>query len=249
MHQSNFSMEGFVEKPQLEELVALGTRVQLPLFVDQGTGLIASIPGCGVDRELTLADCIASGCDLIAASGDKLLGGPQCGLLVGKKDLIDRIRRNPLFRTFRVDKLIYAALEATLAAYRAHAPETIPVQRMLHQSAEASRSRCERVLQAISNADLECSTVAANSVIGGGSAPKSILPSFAIGLRHRTFHSAELLRALRHCESPIIGRIEDDHVLLDLRTVDPESDLVLIEALNGLTRPRPYTPHASSTPI
>ena len=117
VHQSNFSIEGFTERPTLQDLVALGKRKNVPVFNDQGTGLVSSLEDLGVRAEPTLLDSFRLGIDLIAASGDKLLGGPQCGLLVGRVDLIDRIRKNPLLRAFRVDKLTYAALEATLMDY------------------------------------------------------------------------------------------------------------------------------------
>ena len=114
VHQSNFSIEGFTERPTLQDLVALGRRKNVAVFNDQGTGLVSSLEDLGVRAEPTLLDSFRLGVDLIAASGDKLLGGPQCGLLVGRVDLIDRIRKNPLLRAFRVDKLTYAALQACL---------------------------------------------------------------------------------------------------------------------------------------
>ena len=114
VHQSNFSIEGFSERPSLQDLVALSKRAGVPLFEDQGTGLVSSLERFGIKGEPSLLQSFACGVDLVAASGDKLLGGPQCGILVGRKDLIERIRKNPLLRAFRVDKLTYAALEATL---------------------------------------------------------------------------------------------------------------------------------------
>lgn len=234
VHQSNFSMEGFVEKPGLEELVSLGRRGQVPVFVDQGTGLIHdSVPGPAAANGMTLAFCIAQECDLVTASGDKLLGGPQCGMIVGRKDLVGRIRRNPLFRTYRVDKLVYAALEATLASYSAHMPDQIPIMRMLREPAERIRERCEELAAGIESLELSVAAVAVESVLGGGTAPKARLKSYAVALRHRSCDAAALLRALRRCDPPIIGRIEDDQVILDLRTVEPHWDAHLIKALNG----------------
>jgi L-seryl-tRNA(Ser) seleniumtransferase len=233
VHQSNFSMEGFVEKPSLEELVSLGTRAQVPVLADQGTGLVHdSVAGPATTNEMTLAHCIARECHLVAASGDKLLGGPQCGMIVGRKDLVDRIRRNPLFRTYRVDKLIYAALEATLAAYRAHMPEQIPIMRMLHEPAERIRQRCEEVAAGIDNLEVSATVVEVESVIGGGTAPKTRIKSYAVALRHNC-DAAALLRCLRRYDPPVIGRIEGDHVTLDLRTVEPHFDSHLINAVNS----------------
>ena len=234
VHQSNFSMEGFVEKPSLEELVSLGRRAQVPVFVDQGTGLVHdSAGGPATTNEETLAHCIAQECHLVAASGDKLLGGPQCGMIVGRKDLVDRIRKNPLFRTYRVDKLIYAALEATLAAYSAHMPEQIPIMRMLHEPAERIRRRCEEVAAGIDNLEVSAAVIEVESVIGGGTAPKARIKSHAVALRHKNGDAAALLRALRRCDPPIIGRIENDQVILDLRTVEPHFDSHLINAVNN----------------
>jgi L-seryl-tRNA(Ser) seleniumtransferase len=237
VHQSNFSMEGFVEKPSLEELVSLGRRAQVPVFVDQGTGLMhGSVDGPAMTNEMTLAHCIAQECHLVAASGDKLLGGPQCGMIVGRKDLVDRIRKNPLFRTYRVDKLIYAALEATLAAYSVHMPEQIPIMHMLHESAERIRQRCEEVTAGIDSLEVSPIVVEVESVIGGGAAPKTRIKSYAVALRQRNSDAAALLRALRRCDPPIIGRIEVDQVILDLRTVEPHFDSHLINAVNSSFR-------------
>lgn len=234
VHRSNFSMDGFVETPRIEDLVILGRKAQVPVFFDQGTGLVCSLAsGGGAANELTLGDCAALGCDLIAASGDKLLGGPQCGILVGRKDLVERIRKNPLFRTLRVDKLVYAALEATLAAYSAKQTDQIPILRMLQTTPDQIKQRCERVAKGISGGRLSTIIVAAESVIGGGTAPKARLQSYAVSLSHKMLDAAALLQALRRTDPPIIGRIQDDRVLLDLRTVEPEFDSHLIEALTG----------------
>jgi L-seryl-tRNA(Ser) seleniumtransferase len=233
VHQSNFSMDGFIEKPRIEDLVALGCQAQVPVFFDQGTGLVHSLAsGKGAADELTLGHTVAQGCDLVAASGDKLLGGPQCGILVGRKDLVERIRKDPLFRTLRVDKLVYAALEATLAAYSAKRTDQIPILRMLQMTPERIKERCERVADGVSDGGLSTKVVAAESVIGGGTAPKARLQSYAISLSHGILDAAALLQALRRTDPPIIGRIQDDQVLLDLRTVEPEFDSHLIEGLN-----------------
>jgi L-seryl-tRNA(Ser) seleniumtransferase len=233
VHQSNFSMEGFIETSTIEQLVALGTRAQVPVFFDQGTGLVDSLTSGGVAMgELTVGDCIVRGCDLVAASGDKLLGGPQCGILVGRKNLVEHIRKNPLFRTLRVDKLVYAALEATLVAYSAKQKDQIPILRMLQTTPDQIKERCHRVAEGIHGDGLSTAVVATESVIGGGTAPKAKLQSYAVSLSHGTLDAAALLRALRRLDPPIVGRIQDDQVLLDLRTVEPEFDAHLIEVLS-----------------
>jgi len=238
VHQSNFSMEGFVERPRLEDLIALGRRRGLRVFEDQGTGLVVPLESPGARGETTLASSIAKGCDLVAASGDKLLGGPQCGILVGTKDIIDCIRQNPLFRAFRADKLNYAALEATLVQYLYGDPESIPVVRMLHVPEDELRRRSEGIASALKDPLLTAEVVRMESVIGGGTAPKSKLPSYGIALMHARLDASTLLRALRQFDPPIIARIEDDRVRIDLRTVEPESDLVFVAALSHVLDPR-----------
>jgi L-seryl-tRNA(Ser) seleniumtransferase len=236
VHQSNFSMEGFVARPDLAELVLLARRFQTPTFEDQGTGLVHSLDSCGVEAEPTLTESIMLGCDLVAASGDKLLGGPQCGILVGKRDLIERIRGNPMFRAFRVDKLTYAALEATLMDYLANSHESIPILRMLHVSPQEIRSRCERIVSELDSSSFTAEVVPVESLIGGGTAPGARLRSYSIALRHPSIGAANLLYALRYCEPAIIGRVSEDRVLLDLRTVDAKFDLSLIHTLNHQLR-------------
>jgi L-seryl-tRNA(Ser) seleniumtransferase len=239
VHRSNFSMEGFVEQPGLRELIELGKCAGIPVFHDQGTGLIQALESLGVDGEPLFLESLHLDCDLVAASGDKLLGGPQCGILVGRTELVNRIRANPLFRALRVDKLTYAALEATLAAYLSGSLESIPILRMLSLSAREIRDRCEQIVSRINSRGLAAEVIPAESVIGGGSAPRVRLDSFAVTLRHENLSADDLLAALRHADPPIVGRIADDRVLLDLRTVDSGSDGALIGALNCLRQPEP----------
>jgi L-seryl-tRNA(Ser) seleniumtransferase len=234
VHQSNFSMEGFVERPALRELVSLGKRANVPVFHDQGTGLIASLEPLGIGSEPTLPDSFQVGSDLIAASGDKLLGGPQCGLLIGRVELVQRIRKNPLYRTYRVDKLIYAALEATLMDYAAQKDSSIPVQRMLNAAAEEIFARCEGISRQVNSAELAAEAVPVESLIGGGTAPTARLQSAAVSLRHALLQPQALLLALRRLEPPVVGRIHEDHVLLDLRTVEPEFDPTLVSLLHQI---------------
>ncbi len=233
VHQSNFSIEGFTERPTLQELVALGKRKNVAVFNDQGTGLVSSLEDLGVRAEPTLLDSFRVGVDLIAASGDKLLGGPQCGQLVGRVDLIDRIRKNPLLRAFRVDKLTYAALEATLMDHLLEKP--IPIVSMLHAPAVEILRRCEWVAGQVSSGDLFAEAVPVLSLIGGGTAPAARLQSSAVSLRHTTLQPQALLRALRGLDPPVIGRVCEDAVLLDLRTVEPAFDVKLVSLLRQTT--------------
>ena len=232
VHQSNFSIEGFTERPTLQDLVALGKRKNVPVFNDQGTGLVSSLEDLGVHAEPTLLDSFRLGVDLIAASGDKLLGGPQCGLLIGRVDLIDRIRKNPLLRAFRVDKLTYAALEATLMDHLSEKP--IPIVNMLHAPALEILRRCEWVAGQVCSGDLFAEAVPVLSLIGGGTAPAARLQSSAVSLRHATLQPQALLQTLRRLDPPVIGRVSEDAVLLDLRTVEPEFDAKLVSLLRQI---------------
>lgn len=232
VHQSNFSMEGFTERPTLEELVALGRRNNIPVFEDQGTGLCISLEDLGVASEPTLPGSFSLGADLVAASGDKLLGGPQCGLLAGRVDLIERVRKNPLLRTFRVDKLTYAALEATLMDYVSGGTDSIPTVRMLRALPEELLKRCEWIASQVNSTNLTADVIPAFSLIGGGTAPAARLQSSAVAIRHKALQPQALLHALRQLDPAVVGRVNDDNVLLDLRTVEPELDATLAALLN-----------------
>jgi L-seryl-tRNA(Ser) seleniumtransferase len=233
VHQSNFSMRGFVTRPQISELVALGKRSNVPVFEDQGTGLIFSLETHGIPCEESLLEGYRQNSDLLAASGDKLLGGPQCGLLIGRADLIERIRQNPLLRTYRVDKLTYAALEATLLDHVSSAADSIPTLRMIGLNAEDIRIRCHWIASQIPSVDLFVDVVPVMSVIGGGTTPDARLSSYALSLHHATLTPDELLSTLRQSNPPVIGRISEGSVLLDLRTVDADFDTSLAALLNG----------------
>jgi L-seryl-tRNA(Ser) seleniumtransferase len=234
VHQSNFSMDGFVDRSELSGLAALAKRAGVPLFEDQGTGLVSSLEDYGIIGEATLSESFKHGVDLIAASGDKLLGGPQCGILVGKADVIAHIRMNPLLRTFRVDKLIYAALEATLTGYLSNRAESIPIFRMLSIPPRDVRARCENIANALASPRFPVEISRVMSVVGGGTAPRAQVPSFALALQHATLTASELLASLRSADPPIIGRISDETVLLDLRTVPPRLDTAITTTLSTL---------------
>lgn len=238
VHQSNFAMEGFVERPVTDELVQLGRRTGTAVFEDQGTGLVEALEPYGIHGEPTLTASVAAGCDVVAASGDKLLGGPQCGILIGRRELIERIRQNPLYRAFRIDKLTYAALEATLINYLRGDREAVPVLRMLQTPEAEIRRRCEQVVAQLQSNLITAEITRVDSVVGGGTAPRSRLASHAIALHHAQLSVEELLISLRSLEMPIIGRIDNDRVLLDLRTVEPEFDTLLASSLQHLADAR-----------
>jgi L-seryl-tRNA(Ser) seleniumtransferase len=236
VHQSNFSMEGFTERPELSDLISFCKVHGVPFFDDQGTGLVTPLDELGIRAEPTLVGSYSLGSDLIAASGDKLLGGPQCGLLIGRVDLIERIRKNPLFRAFRVDKLTYAALEATLLDHLLGRQNAIPIMRMLHIPPDELAERCKRVVNQTNSPELSAEVVPTLSLIGGGTAPSARLDSWAIALRHAAVQPQSLLFALRQLNPPIIARISEERVLLDLRTVEPEFDSSLPPLLTQAAR-------------
>jgi L-seryl-tRNA(Ser) seleniumtransferase len=234
VHQSNFSIEGFAERSALADLVALSRRTGVPLFEDQGTGLLSSLENYGIRGEPSLRESFEQGVDLIAASGDKLLGGPQCGLLVGLTGLVEKVQKNPLLRAFRVDKLTYAALEATLLDHLSGRPESLPLFRMLSIPPEEIMRRCRQIADQINSLQLAIDVVPVDSLVGGGTAPKATLASCAISLHHSSLSAEALASALRHLDPPIIGRISENAVLLDLRTVNPDADAAIGSSLNRL---------------
>ena len=236
VHRSNFQIRGFTEQPEVHELAALGKRAGIPVFEDQGTGCLLDLAEFGFVGEGSLRASVRSGVDLVAASGDKLLGGPQCGLLVGKREIVERIRANPLFRALRVDKLTYAALEATLQAYLLGREGELPVIAMLRLPAEAVRVRCERWVEALRLPGVEVAVVSTASVVGGGTTPCASLPSFAVSMRCAGMGEDALSAILRGLEPAIVGRVSDGRVLLDLRTVTEDEDAEVLSVLQTALR-------------
>ena len=236
VHRSNFRIEGFTERPRLEELVALGQRFEIPVVEDLGSGnLLDHQTPDGVD-EPSIAASVAAGAAVCCFSGDKLLGGPQAGIIVGAEEPLSRIRTHPLMRALRVDKMTYAALEATLIEYaRGRARTTVPVARMLTATAEEIGPRAVALADRLAgHALFEADIVDGVSTVGGGGAPGSALPTNLVRLTPRGGSAVKLETLLRSLRPPIITRIEDESVLLDLRTVLPEQDGQLTGALTRL---------------
>jgi len=235
VHPSNFRIEGFTERPTLTDLVALGKKFNIPVAEDLGSGHLGSDGGrTGVgpgsdpvaEREPSVAETIAENADVCCFSGDKLLGGPQAGIIVGRTALVDRIRTHPLMRALRVDKLTYAALEATLIEYAAgRAAMTIPVQRMLTMTADEVRGRADALAATLNQIDSWRATLVAGvSAVGGGSAPGLELPTWLVAIEKRGLTPDALETRLRGLTPPVIARIEKDQVLIDLRTVLADQD-------------------------
>lgn len=234
VHRSNFRMDGFTEQPSLEQLVALGREAGVPVFEDQGTGCVVRLEEFGIREESSWIRSVSSGANLVSASGDKLLGGPQCGLLVGDRRLIDGMRTNPLARVFRPGKLTYAALEATVLAYLAGQEETLPTIRMMRVQPAELRARCKALAGRLQGSGPEAEVVAVRSVVGGGTTPGATLGGFAVSLRHTALNEEQLMKALRALDPPVIARTRRGRVLLDLRTVFPEDDELLARQLSKL---------------
>lgn len=237
VHPSNFRMSGFTERPAATELAALVHQFQCPLVEDLGSGWLGlPHPGGWPDAlraEPSVRDGINAGIDLIAFSGDKLLGGPQAGIVVGRRDLVDQVRRHPLMRAVRADKQTYAALEATLALWQRESARTeIPVVRMILASVDDIDRRAQSLAKTTS--EVVFSIIDGHSTIGGGSAPESSLPTKLISIRTGSFTAAQIEAALRAGSPPVVARIQHDSVLLDLRTVDPGDDDVLVERLRSV---------------
>lgn len=232
VHRSNFEMVGFTEQPKVDELVALGRKHKIPVVEDLGNGALVDLRSLGIEGESGVMESLRAGVDVVAYSGDKLLGGPQAGMLSGRPEAIARIRANPLFRALRVDKFTYAALEATLMAYIKQDHNAIPAIRMLRLTRDEIRARAEMVKAKIGNiAALKAEIIEGESVIGGGTAPSATLATALLALTHQTMNADSFAARLRAVEPPIIARIEDGRVLLDLRTVFPEQDAAIAQAL------------------
>jgi L-seryl-tRNA(Ser) seleniumtransferase len=239
VHPSNFRIEGFTERPSVADLAALSQRFRIPLAEDLGSGYLAdesrSVPALA--DEPRVASSVKAGVDVIMFSGDKLLGGPQAGIIAGREALVTAIRRHPLMRALRVDKLTYAALEATLeefAAGRAHA--TVPVARMLSMTAQEIAFRAGTLANTLSAHGLLATVADSESAIGGGSAPGASLPTCVVLVRHPVLSASALEARLRRSTPPVIARIEHDHLVIDLRTVNPADDATVAQAVEDAGR-------------
>ena len=236
VHPSNFKVTGFTDKPSLEELVALSQRTGIPLVEDLGSGCLVDLAEHGI-TEPTVRQSVEAGVGIVTFSGDKLLGGPQAGIIAGKKDLITRVRRHPLFRALRVDKLTIAALEATLGAYLRAAWDEIPVMRMIRATPQELKRRAENFIRELRPElplnEVEIEVVDGASLAGGGSTPAQSLPSKVIRVASARYSAAKLEQRLRRAPAGIsvIARVEEDRLVLDLRTVFPEQEPLLVKTL------------------
>jgi len=234
VHRSNFEITGFTERPSIGELAALARRRGIPLAEDLGSGALVDLEKFGIQGEATVLDSLRGGVDVVTYSGDKLLGGPQAGLLTGRPDLIARMRANSLFRALRVDKLTYAVLEATLLAYVKREHGAIPALRMMAMSKEEISARADSIASGVRSRTLKIEIIDGESVIGGGAAPSSVLPTRLLAVTHVDLSADELSARLRKSDPPVITRVEEGRVLLDLRTVFPDQDRLVADALQRI---------------
>ena len=233
VHASNFQVVGFTESVDLKPLATITRQHQLLLLHDLGSGALLDTTAVGLAAEPRIQDSLLSGVDLLASSADKLLGGPQAGLLLGRSDLVERVMKHPLARAVRVDKLTTAALAATLDLYLTQSLAEVPIWGMLRASTESLRSRAQAWLRRLAELGVVAEVTAAESTVGGGSLPGERLPTSVLAITPLRGGATELLRRLREHEPPVIGRIADERVLLDPRTVLPDEDDVVVDAVAG----------------
>jgi L-seryl-tRNA(Ser) seleniumtransferase len=234
VHPSNFQIQGFTERPSLPDLVSLARRFNIPVVEDLGSGWLGLTPAPeSIADEPSVRSSLAAGVDLVVFSGDKLLGGPQSGIAVGRRDLVGELRGSPLMRALRADKLTYAALEATLALWSEEpARLRVPVARMMSLTSEDIERRVAAVVAKLSTeGDLHCEIVDGDSTVGGGSASGSRLPTKLLAVSRTGVSAPALASRLRQLDLPIVGRLQQDRVALDLRTVEPDDDARIVEGL------------------
>ncbi len=240
VHPSNYRIVGFTAAPSLAEIAEIAHRNELLLYEDAGSGAMFDLGAYGLTDEPIIADSIKAGADVVTFSGDKLLGGVQSGLIVGRGEVVEKLRKHPLYRALRVDKLIYAALEATLESFRREtALQEIPVLQMLSMSGADIEKRIGNFAELLSrklgeNSNLCFEIIRGKSVIGGGSAPTVEPPTSLLALKNKKMSAAKLEQNLRLSKPPVIARVLEDKVLIDLRTVSEREEVELLKVLAGI---------------
>jgi len=240
VHPSNFRIVGFTEQPGVPELAELARAAGIPLVEDQGSGLLEPLPGA-LASEATAIQALEGGADVVTFSGDKLLGGPQAGLVAGRRAFVEPMRKNPLYRALRVDKMTLAALDATLLEHESgRARESVPVLRMIHAPLEALRARAGAFARALAAAApaLRPALVDDESAVGGGAAPTVGVPTVAVALDPGPAGPDRLAALLRRGSPPVVVRVAEDRILVDLRTVRPDEEEALLAALAQAARAR-----------
>jgi L-seryl-tRNA(Ser) seleniumtransferase len=231
VHPSNYRIVGFTAATEVSELAGLAHRSGILLFEDAGSGALVDLSGFGLDDEPLIARSVAAGADIVSFSGDKLVGGIQAGFIVGRRDSVERLRRHPLYRALRIDKTAYAAIEATLGAYRRDPVGEIPVLRMLSTTADEIEARAMKFAAALNDgAQFTAEVVRGHSVVGGGSAPGTQPETALVVIGHELLSAARIDGHLRSLKVPVISRIIDGRVAIDLRTVSESEEPELLEA-------------------
>jgi L-seryl-tRNA(Ser) seleniumtransferase len=241
VHKSNFSITGFTAEVSLEALVALGEKYQIPVMEDLGSGTFVDFSAYGLLKEPTVQESVAAGVDVVTFSGDKLLGGPQAGIILGKKELVDRIKKNPITRALRIDKLTLAALETTLRHYRNtdRAIEFIPTLRMIMLPLSDIEKRARELVALIQETHdprISADLVDIFSRPGGGAVPLQKLPSKGVAIRIQGVSANTVEKKMRSNDIPVIGRIEEDRFIMDLRTILDDELPMIKSALDNMLR-------------
>jgi L-seryl-tRNA(Ser) seleniumtransferase len=235
VHPSNYRIVGFTASPSLTELADIAKRKNVVLYEDAGSGALIDLTALGLGDEPVISESLAGGADIVTFSGDKLVGGPQAGIIAGKRDHIERLRKDPLYRALRVSKLIYAALETTFEAHLCgRGIEEVPVLRMLAADPKTLEKRCRRLIEKLADTSLKAEIVLGNSAVGGGAAPMTQPESPLIALTHPAFSAEKLETKLRKAEIPVITRIHNAHVTIDFRTVSEGEESDLLNALQSV---------------
>jgi L-seryl-tRNA(Ser) seleniumtransferase len=232
-HRSNFKIIGFTAEPEMEALARLAHDHNLLLLHDLGSGAFLDTAPYGLAHETTVQESLSAGSDIVCFSGDKLMGGPQAGIIVGRVELVGKIKKHPLARAVRTDKLCLAGIAATLLHYlKDEAVEQIPVWQMIAAPLDRMRSKARRWAKSFTQCGLYVEVVAGKSTVGGGSLPGAELPTWLVSIAHPNLD--RFAKALRTAETPVIGRIEDDRLLLDTRTVLPGQEKPMLETIKRL---------------
>jgi L-seryl-tRNA(Ser) seleniumtransferase len=243
VHPSNYEIRGYTRRPAPAELAGLAREAGVPWLHDQGTGCVVALEEFGVAGEPTVAECLAAGADLLTFSGDKLFSGPQAGFLAGREDLVRRAATHPVARAVRPDKLTLAALAATLAAWKTGAWRSFPIYRAAAAAPEELEERGRRILDAsLTTGALSMEVVASRAAFGGGTSPEKLFESRALSLRHTEIPADGLAARLRGGKPPIVGRVEEGAVLLDLRSIAPDEDDAVAASLRELSAGGPPPP-------
>ncbi len=238
VHPSNYEIRGYTARPQPPELAQFAREAQIPWVHDQGTGCVVPLEEFGVSDEPTVASCLDAGASLVTFSGDKLFGGPQAGFVVGGAQLIAKLASHPVARVVRPDKLTLAALASTLVAWKTGKWRELPIYRAAAESLERLTERGERIRDSVgrlASGLRSIEVVPSFALFGGGTSPEKRFPSRALALCHRSLSADELAERLREAETPIVARVEEDRVLLDLRSIDAEEDRLVEATLSSLS--------------